>query len=228
MKKTLISAILAASAASAMALPALDIDFTSNAWSGANAGGGQASFSGTPGVTAYAFKVAGLAPSDLNAGQAGKLTWELGDGLGVSDIGPNELYEEIDGTESILVRFLNGAGNGINGIALTDIFLDADGTGNVNGGNTDEIGKAWYDDGSIGSLQLDAQNAGGNGEAYIPLNPAKNLLWVEFYSGNPNSRADDYSVAGFTKVGVPDAGSTLALMGLAMIGVGAVRRTVRR
>ena len=226
MKKTLITALFAASAASSMALlPPLDIDFTSAAWSGANL---QASAT-VGGVTASAWSIGGVPPSDnpLNGATAGLLSWESGDGLGVAPLGGADPMEEIDGVEALLIRFAGTAGDDINGIALTDIFANADGTG---GDGNDEIGKATYSDLSTETFLATSVGAASNGELFIPLNPAKDLLWVEFYSGNNLSVKDDYSVAGFTKVptNVPDAGSTLALMGLAMIGVGAVRRTVRR
>ena len=223
MKKTLITALFAASAASAMALPALDIDFTSAAWSGANL---QASAT-VGGVSAFAYSLGATPPSDINGGTPGLLSWESGDGLGVAPLGGADPMEEIDGVEALLIRFAGTAGDDINGIALTDIFANADGTG---GDGNDEIGKATYSDLSTETFLATSVGAASNGELFIPLNPAKDLLWVEFYSGNNLSVKDDYSVAGFTKVptNVPDAGSTLALMGLAMIGVGAVRRTVRR
>ena len=218
MKKTLMTAIFAASAASVMALPSLDIDFRSAAWAGAN---GSSSFT-VGGVTATAFKIAGGSlPSSAPAnGTLGVLSYEALDGLGV-DLDASSTIEEIEGVQSVLITFSGTAGNDITGFALTDIFgAPADGSGP--GGA--EIGKAAFSDGTFAFFTGTELVGGSNGELYVSLGGEKDLLWVEFYTG-VSTTGDDFSVAGFT---VPDSGSTLAMIGLAMIGVGAARRGIRR
>lgn len=217
-----------AGADSAMAVPAtLDIDFRSAAWSDAQ---GQGTFAvGDVSATAVP--------------QRRTLYQDSTDGLGVSSL--SDLIfgsrDEINGRELLYIDFLNGSGNAINGVWITDLFPAPDGS---------------TPQGEKGQLSLTLVGGGGevvhsffgidsdpDGGQFISFGGALDLTKVIFEVPDPVfsllslSWPDDFSVAGFTRAtagggttpttpgnSVPDGGAGVVLLGGALLCLGLLKR----
>ena len=186
----------------ALILPGtLDIDFRDSSWAGATAN--QSFTAGDITAKAYAFSLLG---SPLSA----RLGQNATDGLGVDRRGgllpgvddPNE----IDFNERLEITFANGSGTSLAGIWFTQLLLDD--LGLLPGNQTESaIVKLTFLDDSTFEFNVDGAEANGN--FFLDFGVNRNVAKIDFKS----SGISDYSVAGFS---VPEGGSTLAILGMAM------------
>jgi hypothetical protein len=186
----------------ALILPGtLDIDFRDSSWAGATAN--QSFTAGDITAKAYAFSLLG---SPLSA----RLGQNATDGLGVDRRGgllpgvddPNE----IDFNERLEITFANGSGTSLAGIWFTQLLLDD--LGLLPGNQTESaIVKLTFLDDSTFEFNVDGAEANGN--FFLDFGVNRNVAKIDFKS----SGISDDSVAG---VAVPEGGSTLAILGMAM------------
>ena len=209
-KTTLLAAVVVGASLTASAIPAsLAIDFRDQAsWSGA--AGNTTYTSGN--TTANGLRVRVIDNQTVPA----KLTWTANLGLGVdTPLVPDDA--ELGAREIISIAFAGGAGNGVNGAWVTKLF-----TGEL--GFITETGyvELFVNNALAATLNFSGlQTSGANslGDVFVDFGGAYDLTGAKFYaSGNAIS---DYSVAGFT---VPDQGTTIALLGVGLIGIGTLRR----
>jgi hypothetical protein len=203
MNKTILCVLTAifGGAATVLAIPTtLDIDFRSSAWSPAN-GTGQDTVGNVTAAAAYP------------PGSA--LTWSSTAGLGINS--PSLLGL---GTIDILnVTLSGGAGQGLNGVWVTNLF----------NGLTDESGLLALNTTAgtdyIGFLGLQTKSQNPLGDVYVGFGGSYNVLSASFYEVNALAGLtgnQNYSVAGFSRV--PDGGPTLALLGIGLISLMAFHR----
>jgi VPDSG-CTERM motif len=206
MKKTILFALttMLSGAMSAFAIPStLDIDFRSGAWQSAT---------GSQSKTVNNVTATAIAPLWAT------LTWSATDGLGINSYIPFEDPGEIGPYEILAVSFALGAGNGLTGVWVTQLFNE------------------WIDDAGllvlnttqgVGVLGFTGQQTCGLGDQYVSFGGAYNVLSATFFGLGYGLfgviAGKDYSVAGFTR-SVPDGGTTLALLGVALLGLAAFRR----
>lgn len=213
----LITATVAiAPAVEAVTLLPADIDFRSPAWSAVN---NRTSPRTVGDVTITT--------------DNGRFTHSSTDGIGI-DGGLLDFGDEISFQELFTVSFSNGAGAGLTGIWVTNLF-------NESSIVAPQAEKGFYSlNGAPWVPFYGANSDQSNGEQYLPFSSAVNANNVRFSvgtlfgtNGTPTGYQveSDFSVAGFTKrptprfTGrVPDAGSTIILMGCSLLGLGAVRR----
>lgn len=187
----------------ALILPGtLDIDFRDGTWSGAN--GNQSFTAGDVTAKAYAFSVL------TNASLSARLGQNATDGLGVDRRGgllpglddPNE----IELNERLEILFANGSGTSLAGIWFTQLLLDDSGL--LPGNQTESaIVKLTLLDNSTVDFTVGGSEANGN--FFLDFGANRNVAKIDFKSAG----ISDYSVAGFS---VPEGGSTLAILGMAM------------
>jgi VPDSG-CTERM motif len=110
------------------------------------------------------------------------------------------------------ISFANGSGNGLTGSLVTNLF-----SGSWESGVLELITTTGTD-----YFNLTGLNSTGN--VYTSFGGAVNVLAAEFWAVNPTGQlfSQGYSVAGFTR-SVPDGGTTVALLGISLIGLTALR-----
>jgi len=209
----LVTAVLGTSL-SALAIPAvgsLEIDFRTSSW---QVNGTQTSKT-VGNVTAQGYR------STLLFGvQATPLTQSGTDGLGIN--GPVGDDGEIGVAEILRLSFANGAGNSAGGAWVTRLFADEF-------GYIDESG---YVELYVGGNLLKTVNfvgtvpsgGGALGDVYVNFDGFYDLSEARFFSSGTLLNGvfvNDYAVAGLK---VPDHGMTLGLLGIGLVGLGAVRR----
>ena len=186
----------------ALILPGtLDIDFRDSSWAGATAN--QSFTAGDITAKAYAFSLLG---SSLSA----RLGQNATDGLGVNRLGglfpgvddPNE----IDFNERLEITFANGSGTSLAGIWFTQLLLDDLGLLPGNQTESAKVKLTFLDD---STFEFNVDGAEANGNFFLDFGVNRNVAKIDFKSAG----ISDYSVAGFS---VPEGGSTLAILGMAM------------
>lgn len=136
-------------------------------------------------------------------------------------------WDEIDRQEMLIVwfedDFFNDPGNWLTGVLLTDLFPASD------GGPHGEAGWVTLFDSTgdmIVEFFVNAVDYVANGEFYLEFDGAYNpdhITFTAFTGPEGGYTGSEYSVAGFTTVGVPEPG-TLALLGIGLLFVGFSRR----
>ena len=183
--------------ASATIIPAgLDIDFREMPWDGAN---------GQPLWTV------GNVTAEALLGD-GKLFQDNVDGLGI--LGGED--DEIDDREQLKVSF--DTPMALLGVWITDLFRPDDGDGFGESGRVELT----FADTTMTTIFFTANDPGqddGNGELFVQFNTTKAVA-TALFSEYPDRDDNEFSVAGFNKVPEP---TTLALLGLGLLGFGATR-----
>jgi hypothetical protein len=185
---------LAGSIASAVAVPSnLDIDLRTSLWSSAS--GTTQDTQGK--VTAFA----AFPPGSV-------LTWSSTAGIGINAPG----FLALSPIDILNISFANGAGNGLTGAWVTNLF-----SGSPEGGILELVT-------ATGTDIIDFSGLNSSGDVYVNFGGPLNVLTAEFCAINPTGQlfGQSYSVAGFTTV--PDGGSTLMLLGIGLISLTALRR----
>lgn len=200
----------------AVVLPGtLDIDFRDASWAGAN---GNQTFT-VGGITANAFATSLITGGSLSA----VLGQTPVDGTGVNRTGgllaglddPNEV--EIN--ERLELQFAGGSGLSLAGVWLTNLFLD---DSVLLPGNQTETALVQLTllDSTIVNFVVPGSEINGN--FFLDFGANRNVSKIDFRSSGAIS---DYSVAGFS---VPEGGSTLAVLGLALVGLAGMTSYQRR
>jgi len=206
MQKLTISLItvLIFGAVSSWAIPsALDIDFRSGNWSGAN---GVHSYA-VSGATATAFQ------QSLNGPRPALLSYSATAGLGIDSTILLEDPHEVGPFEFLEVSFAAPAK--LRGVWLTTLFREIfRDTGFVD---------LTLSDGSFASFSFAGQQTARQnplGDVYVDLGGLE-VSKAEFFADDGVLRNRDYSVAGFV---VPDGGTTMTLLGCSTLIIVALRR----
>ncbi len=182
------------------------VDFRdAKAWEAAK---GKTSHEGVDGITASA----------LPGGN--KLYWDNTDGLGILGGEP----DEIDSTEQLQIGFEDGIYT--TGIWITDLFTDPD------GGSDGENGQVTltFLDGADQIFDFSGlfKPGQGNGELFVDFHGVYNIKSALFsVPGGPNSKGDEFSVAGFTAAPVPEP-ATLLMFGTGLLGLAGIRRKTEK
>jgi len=219
MKKILASALVLAAGVIASATPIsgnLSVDFRHSDWSGAD---GQNSIT-VGGVTAtgrYTTLFSGVVPA--------KLKQNSSDGLGVDSPSYNigEDPNEVGPREILDIDFTALAGMDITGVWLTKIFEEWIFTDT---GYVELFGAGGT---SLGIKNFTGSGNDSDGNLWVSFGGPLDLTSAVFYGEGVVS--PDYSVAAFTadvtRSAVPDGGMTAIMLGVALLGLGAARRTKR-
>lgn len=187
----------------------LDIDFRdTGVWGGAN---GVNSFS-VGGITANVVK-----PTSASLSQTESA------GLGVDSRGAGDTANEIDTSEGLELLFLSGSGNGLSGVWLTNLFPDelADSRPKK---DTAVVTLTLLDS---TTLEFVAPGNQTDGVFFLDFGGNRNVSKVLFdnKTNAPQQGLSDYSVVGFS---VPEGGSTLLVLGMALVGLAGVTSYQRR
>jgi hypothetical protein len=199
----------------AVVLPGtLDIDFRDASWEDAN---GNQTFT-VGGITANAFATSVLGGS-LNA----VLGRTVVDGVGVNRTGGlfpgSDDPNEVEVNERLELQFAGGSGLSLAGVWLTNLFLD---DSVLLPGNQTETALVQLTllDSTIVNFVVPGSEINGN--FFLDFGANRNVSKIDFRSSGAIS---DYSVAGFS---VPEGGSTLAVLGLALVGLAGMTSYQRR
>jgi VPDSG-CTERM motif len=213
---TALAAVVASPALEAITLLPTDIDFRAPSWSVIN---NQPSPQSIGDVTVLA--------------NVGRFTHSSSDGIGI-DGGLLDFGDEIGLRELFTVSFTNGAGAGLTGIWVSDLFDESSIL-------APDAEKGFYSLNGAGWVPFFGANSDqSNGEQFIPFGSAVNATNLRFSvgtvlgaNGTPSGfqLGSDFSVAGFSKLQpvtnsgqVPDSGGTVMLLGCALLGLGGARR----
>jgi hypothetical protein len=198
MIKTILCVAMAvsASAISAFAIPtSLGVDFRSVAWKSAN---------GAPSGSVNNVIASATFPPGSTLG------WTSTEGIGVNGYGG---ATTIGLLEIMDVKFTLGSGSGLTGAWVTNLFYQPflGETGLLALTTTSGATKTIL----FSGLNTAAQNP--LGDVFVGFGGSYNVVDAKFFGITGN-----YSVAGFSKV--PEGGTTLALLGMGLLGLSALRR----
>ena len=199
----------------AVVLPGtLDIDFRDVSWAGAT----NAQTFTVGGITANAF-----ATSIIGTSLSAVLRQTSIDGVGVNRTGglgagfddPNE----VEVNERLEIQFAGGSGLSLAGVWLTNLFLD---DSVLLPGNQTETALVQLTllDSTIVNFTVPGSEINGN--FFFDFGANRNVSKIDFRSPGVIS---DYSVAGFS---VPEGGSTLLVLGMALVGLAGMTSYQRR
>ena len=135
------------------------------------------------------------------------LTWSSTAGIGISAPGILALSP----VDILNISFANGSGNGLTGAWVTNLFSSSGESGILELVTT------------TGTDIIDFYGQNSTGDVYINFASALNVLTAEFCALSPTGQlfSQTYSGAGFTTV--PDGGTTLALLGIGLVSLPALR-----
>jgi hypothetical protein len=136
------------------------------------------------------------------------LTWSKTPGIGID--APEILAASP--VDILNISFANGSGNGLTGAWVTNLFSSSGESGILELVTT------------TGTDIIDFYGQNSTGDVYINFASALNVLTAEFCALSPTGQlfSQTYSGAGFTTV--PDGGTTLALLGIGLVSLPALRR----
>lgn len=183
----------------------LDIDFREASWADAN---GLNSFS-FGGITA----TANPNPAELTQGSL------FGLGVDSQGQGSPDIPSEIDKNERLELVFSGGSGLGLAGVWLTNLFPD-DPLVAGNKSDTALVTLTFLDSTSIEYKVPGTDETNGN--FFLDFGGNRNVSKIDFNNFGGQS---DYSVVGFS---VPEGGSTLLVLGMALVGLAGVTSYQRR
>lgn len=180
----------------------LDIDFRDASW---NVPSGVNSFS-VGGITATAKP------------KAADLTRDIISGLGVDGNGHGnpDIPNEIDVNEELELLFLSGSGLGLSGVWLANLFPEPE-----KNPETAVVSLTLIDSTIVEFKALGTQT---DGVFFLDFGGSRNVSKINF-SYKTSGGKSDYSVVGFS---VPEGGSTLLVLGMALVSLAGMTSYQRR